>query len=280
MWHYRLGHSSFNNVSHVIKAHSLLTLNENSNKNVFYDSCQLGKSKQIPFSASTRISTAPLELIHTDLWTSPIPSISGCKYYIIFVDDFTCYMWLYPLHHKYEAYETFAKFKILVETQLCCKIKQLQSDGGGEYTSLRFQQLLSQHGIIHRKSCPHTFQQNGLAERKLRHILEMGLTLLAHSGLSNTYWIDAFLTTVYIINRLPTPVLSHFSPYEKLFHQVPNYSILRVFGCKCFPLLRPYTNHKLEYQSNASIFLRYSHAGYRCLDPFMEKSVPFSPCCV
>jgi transposase InsO family protein len=154
MWHYRLGHSSFNNVSRIIKAHSLPTLNENSNKNVFCDSCQLGKSKRLPFSASTRISIAPLELIHTDLWTSPIPSISGCKYYIIFVDDFTRYLWLYPLHHKYEAYETFAKFKILVETQFCCKIKQLQSDGGGEYTSLWFQQLLSQHGIIHRKSCP------------------------------------------------------------------------------------------------------------------------------
>jgi transposase InsO family protein len=88
----------------------------------------------------------------------------------------------------------FKQFKVLAETQFCCKIKQLQSDGGGEFTSLRFQQLLSLNGIIHRKSCPHTSQQNGLAERKLRHILETGLTLLAHSGLSNKYWVDAFLT--------------------------------------------------------------------------------------
>jgi hypothetical protein len=271
VWHYRLGHSSFNNVSHVIKAHKLPTSNKNFNKDELCDSCQLGKSKRLPFSASNRVSTTPLELVHSDLWTSPVPSISGCKYYIIFVDDFSRYTWLYPLHNKSEAYDTFLKFKTLVETQLSCKIKQLQSDGGGEFTSFRFQQLLSCNGIIHRKSCPHTSQQNGLAERKLRHILETGLTLLAHCGLSNRYWVDAFLTSIYIINRLPTPVLHQSSPYEKLFNRSPNYSLLRVFGCKCFPLLRPYTSHKLQYRSKACIFLGYSHAGYRCLDPLTDK---------
>lgn len=104
---------------------------------------------------------------------------------------------------------------------------------------------------MHRKSCPHTSQQNGLAEKKLCHILETGLTLLAHSGLSNTYWVDAFLTSVYIINRLPTAVLT----YEKLFKIAPNYFVLRVFGCKCFPLLRPYTTHKLEYRPKFVFFL-------------------------
>jgi hypothetical protein len=138
VWHYRLGHSSFNNVSRVIKAHGLRTSNENSNKEIFCDSCQLGKSKRLPFSPSTRISSHLLELIHTDLWTSPISSISGCKYYIIFVDDFTHYTWFYPLHAKSEAYESFLKFKTLVETQLGCKIKQLQSDGGGNSPLLGF----------------------------------------------------------------------------------------------------------------------------------------------
>jgi hypothetical protein len=56
---------------------------------------------------------------------------------------------------------------------------------------------LTKNGILHRKSCPYTSQQNGLAERKLKHILETGLTLLAHSHLSNKYWVDAFLIDVY-----------------------------------------------------------------------------------
>lgn len=271
VWHYRLGHSSFLNVNRVLKAHDLPISNDDSNKNPFCDSCQLGKSKRLPFSASNRLSTNPLALIHTDVWTSPIPSISGCKYHIIFVDDFTRYTWLYPLHNKSDAYEIFVKFKTLVETQFCHKIQSLQSDGGGEFTSIRFQAFLSQNGIAHRKSCPHTSQQNDLAERKLRHILETGLTLLAHSGLSNKYWVDAFLTSIYIINRLPTPTLNHISPYAKLHGKDPNYSLLRVFGCKCFPLLRPYTANKLEYRSKACIFLGYSYGGYRCLDPFTDR---------
>jgi hypothetical protein len=269
--HLRLGHPSFVTVNRVIKAHSLPTSNVSFNKDQLCDSCLMGKSKKLPFFASKRVSTTILELVHTDLWTSPIPSISVYKYYILFVDDFSRYTWIYPLHHKSDAFQSFVKFKLLVETQFNCKLRQLQSDGGGEYTSHQFQNFLIQNGILHRKSCPYTSQQNGLAERKLRHILETGLTLLAHSGLSNKFWVDAFLTSVYIINRLPTPVLNQSSPYEKLFCKSPDYTMLRVFGCKCFPLLRPYTAHKLEYRSKSYIFLGYSHAGYRCLDPITNR---------
>jgi len=280
VWHFRLGHPSFVTVNRVIKAHNLPISNISFNKDQVCDSCLMGKSKQLPFLPSNRLSTTIFELVHTDLWTSPIPSISGCKYYLIFVDDFSRYTWMYPLHNKSDTYTHFVKFKVLVETQFNCKLKQLQSDGGGEYTSTIFQNFLSQNGIVHRKSCPYTSQQNGLAERKLRHILETGLTLLAHSGLSNKYWVDAFLTAVYIINRLPTHVLGYSSPHEKLFQKPPDYTLLRVFGCKCFPLLRPYTSHKLEYRSKACIFLGYSHAGYRCLDPvtnrvFLSRHVVF-----
>ena len=159
----------------------------------------------------------------------------------------------------------------MAENQFSTTIKQLQSDGGGEYTSLIFQSFLTKHGIVHRKSCPYTSQQNGLAERKLRHILETGLTLLAHSHLSNRYWVDVFLTAVYIINRLPTPILDHMSHFLKLFNKEPDYNNLRVFGCLCYPLLRPQGLHKLEYRSKPCIFIGYSYAGYRCLDPIINK---------
>ncbi len=134
------------------------------------------------------------------------------------------------------------------------------------YTSLRFQSFVSQHDIHHRKTCPYTSQQNGLAERKLRHILETGLALLAHLGLSNKIWIDAFLTSVFVINYFPTIFLNNFSPYEKLFNTSLEYTNLRLFECKCFPLFRPCTFHKLEFCSKPCIFLGYSNSGYKCLD--------------
>jgi hypothetical protein len=158
-----------------------------------------------------------------------------------------------------------------VENQFSTTIKQLQFDGGGEYNSLHFQSFLNKHGIIHRKTCPHTSQQNGLAERKLRNILETGLTLLAHSHLSNRYWVDAFLSAVYIINRLPTPILDNTSPFFTLYKKEPDYTILKVFGCKCYPLIHPYGRHKLDFRSKPCIFLGFHHAGYKCLDPITNK---------
>jgi hypothetical protein len=258
-------------VNRVVKEKSLPVSNFDFNKSASCDSCQLGKSKKQPSHASNRISHQPLDLIHSDIWTSPVQSISGYKYYVIFVDDWSRFTWLYPLHHKSDVFANFVKFKLLVENQFF-KIKQFQSDGGGEFTSNQFQSFLTKNGILHRKSCPYTSQQNGLAERKLRHILETGLTLLAHSHLSNRYWVDAFLIAVYVINRLHTLVLNHQTPYSKLYHRDPDYQKLKVFGCLCYPLLRPYGLHKLEYRSKPCIFLRYNYAGDKCLDPVTNKA--------
>jgi hypothetical protein len=103
--------------------------------------------------------------------------------------------------------------------------------------------------------------------------MEMGLTLLAQSGLSPKYLVDAFLTSIYLINRLPSPVLQQESPLSKLFHHPPDYSILRAFGCLCYPLLRPYATHKLSFRSKPCIFIGYgsNEKGYRCLDPLTHK---------
>ena len=108
----------------------------------------------------------------------------------------------------------------------------------------------------------------GSIERRHRQIVEVGLSLLAHSHLPQLYWEDAFTTATFIINRLPTPILNNQSPYEVLYNRTPNFSFLRVFGCACWPNLRPYNRHKLDFRSKSCIFIGYSvnHHGYKCLD--------------
>lgn len=131
--------------------------------------------------------------------------MNGYKYYIHFIDDYSKFTWLYLLRTKSKAFNTFCNFKAQAELQLGFKIKSVQSDWGGEYRA--FSNFLISNGIHHRVSCPGSHQQNGSAERKHRHIVEMGLTLLANASMPLKYWDEAFRITVYLINRLPSTSL-------------------------------------------------------------------------
>lgn len=194
---------------------------------------------------------------------------------------------MYPLKQKSQVRETFIAFKALVEKRFNSKIRTLYSDNGGEFVGLR--SFLIANGISHLTSPPHTPEHNGISESKHRHIVETGLTLLNKATVPKRYWPYAFATAVYLINRLPSPVTQNLSPYAKLFGQAPNYNKLRVFGCLCFPWLRPYTQHKLDDRSLPCVFVGYSltQSAYLCLDcvsgrlytsrhvQFVENSFPF-----
>jgi hypothetical protein len=272
VWHARLGHPSSQITKRVVSSFQLPLAGSLSVDHIC-SHCQLGKSKQLPFSDSTRVSSHPLELIHSDVWVSPIVSHSGYRYYVFFIDDYSRFTWMYPISNKSDVFSCFVKFKTLVENFFSCRIKQFQSDNGGEYVSNQFTSFLTSNGILHRLTCPYTSQQNGVAERKHRHVMDIGLSLLAQSRLPSSFWVDAFLTAIFLINRLPTPILNHESPYSKLFQRSPDYSQLRSFGCVCYPLLRPYSSHKLAFRSKICLFLGYSshHKGYRCYDPVSKK---------
>ncbi|KAL5543220.1 hypothetical protein UlMin_010930 [Ulmus minor] len=254
VWHRRLGHPSDRVLSKILKTcNQKIEINETVN---FCDACQYGKSHLLPFSKSTSHASIPLELIHTDIWgPSPVISNSGFKYYIHFVDDFSRYTWIYPLKQKSDALSIFLQFKALVENQFDRKIKAIQSDVGGEFW----------HSI--KVFLPLYLSQNGRAERKHRHIVETGLTLLAQANMPLKYWPDAFHTATFLINRLPTPVLQDSTPFSKLFSKQPNYMSFKGFGCACFPCLRTYQRHKFQFYSTKCVFLSYSdfHKGYKCL---------------
>ena len=119
-------------------------------------------------------------------------------------------------------------------------------------------------------------------ERKHRHIVELGLSLLSHASLPLSFWDHAFQTAVYLINRLPSAPLKFAIPYTVLFQTEPDYQFLRVFGCSCFPFLYPYNTHKLEFRSSECVFFGYSlsHKSYKCLSSsgriFISKDVIFN----
>lgn len=134
--------------------------------------------------------------------------------------------------------------------------------------SFFFNNEFSNHsGIIFRHSWPYTHHQNGLVERKHRHIVELGSTPLAQAQLPFKFWWDAFHTALYHINRLPSSVFKLSTPYEKIFKHKPDYDFLKCFGCICYPYLRDYNKHKFAYHSSKCIFIGYSPSqkGYKCL---------------
>lgn len=94
------------------------------------------------------------------------------------------------------------------------------------------------------------------------------MTLLAQASLPLKFWPDAFSTTVYLINRLPTKALKLRCPMEVMFDTKPDYKSLKNFGCLCFPHLRPYNSHKIDFRSSLCTFLGYAtnQKGYKCLD--------------
>ena len=149
------------------------------------------------------------------------------------MDDFTRITWLYLLKFKNEVLEVFQDFHRLVNTQFASNIHVLRSDNGSEYMSHNMSHYLSTHGILHQTSCVGTPQQNGVAERKNRDLLEKTRALMFHSNVPKKFWSQGVLTAAYLINRLPSKVLNFKSPYEILKGRQIDLSHLRVFGCTC-----------------------------------------------
>ena len=214
------------------------------------------------------------ELIHSDVWgIAPVVSHAHYKYFVTFIDDFSRFTWVYFLRAKGEVFSVFQRFLALLETQFSASFKVLRSDSGGEYMSNEFQVFLQSKGIISQRSCPSTPQQNGVAERKNRHLLDVVRTLLLESSIPPRFWCEALSTAVHLINRLPSPTTNHVSPFSKLFGHSPLYSDLRTFGCVCFVHLPPHERQKLTAQSVKCVFLGYviPHKGYVCYDPHASR---------
>ncbi|PKU86287.1 Retrovirus-related Pol polyprotein from transposon TNT 1-94 [Dendrobium catenatum] len=271
IWHARLGHPH-HGLLKTLRPH-LPDITHVSN-NFSCISCTISKCHKSLFNKSNSVSLAAFDLIHSDVWgPAPENSMDGFRYYVISIDDFTRFSWLYLMKSKQETLSKFRLLLQLISTQFKTTPKAFRSDGGGEYTSHEFNNLLQSHGILRQLSCPHTPEQNGLAERKHRHLLDLARTMLHAANLPNILWADAIATANYLVNRLPSSSISNQTPFYRLHDQHPTYTHLRIFGCQCFPWLRPYTPNKLLPRSQECTFIGYSpsHKGYKCLSPLSNK---------
>jgi hypothetical protein len=141
-------------------------------------------------------------------------SVGRHKYYVSFIDNFSKFTWIYLLKHKSEVLQKNCEFQALVEHLFDKKILIVRSNWGGEYQKLN--PFFMEVGISYHVFCPYVHQQNGSTERKHRHIVEVGLSLLAHAHMPLKYWYEAFLAATDIINWLPTKVIDLYTPLEKL----------------------------------------------------------------
>ncbi|WZZ27559.1 hypothetical protein YC2023_010960 [Brassica napus] len=265
LWHARLGHPHAKPLNLMVPG----VIYENKD----CEACILGKHCKNVFPKSSTVYENCFDLIHSDVWTAPCLSRDNYKYFVTFIDEKSKYTWLTLIQTKDRVLDAFKNFQAYVTNHYHAKIKIFRSDNGGEYTSLAFKQHLAQHGVLHQTSCPYTPQQNGVAERKNRHLMEVARSLMLQANVPKKFWSDAVSTACYLINRTPTKVLDEHAPFEVLNKHKPVLDYLRVFGCLCYVLIPGELRNKLEAKSTKAMFIGYSttQKGYRCYDPVTRR---------
>ena len=210
------------------------------------------------FNNNESISNSIFELIHSDVWEpSPVASIGGSRYFVVYIDDYSRYSWIFPMKSRFKILPIYSNFAKMVETQFSKRIKTFRSNNAFEYTQYAFQALLHSYGTIHHLTCPGTSQQNGQAKRKFRHILDTVHALLLSAKVPDPFRGEAALNDVHAINRIPSTVIHNQTPYKRLFRSPLDYHHLRSFGSACFVLLQPHEHNKLEPRSRLCCFLDY-----------------------
>ncbi|KAJ0625451.1 putative RNA-directed DNA polymerase [Helianthus annuus] len=268
LWHRRLGHPSSGYL------HLLFPKLFSPRDKINCETCFLAKSHRQPFKPNNTRVNVPFSLIHSDVWgPSPITGGQGFRYFLLFIDDCTRMTWVYFLKHKSEVFEKFTIFHTMIHTQFQKEIQILRSDNGGEFVNASIKQFCQTKGIIHQTTCPHTPEQNGVAERKNRIILEMTRAFLIESKVPKFFWPEAVASSVYLINQLPTKILELKTPIQALekFAKIPPPLTLepRIFGCSAFVHIPKTNRTKLDPCAEKCVFVGYgvNQKGYRCYNP-------------
>jgi transposase InsO family protein len=270
LWHLRYGHLNMSGLKLLNQKKMVNGLPEIGEIGLC-EGCVLGKQSKLPFPKDQSLrATKVLELVHTDLCgPMEVESMGGSKYFMLFIDDYSRMTWVYFLSYKSEAFGLFKRFKAMAETQTGARLKALRSDRGGEFQSKEFKQFCEKEGVLQQLTTPYTPEQNGVAERKNRTVVELARSMLKSKGMPNIFWAEAVATAVYVLNLSPTKAVMNKTPFEAWFERKPGVGHLRVFGCIAYTLIPSQRRTKLDEKSEKCLFIGYciQSKGYRLYNP-------------
>lgn len=220
--------------------------------------CAMGKQRRESFQRSKTMTKQKLELVHSDV-CGPMknPSVSGYRYFVTFIDDFTRYTVVCFLRSKSEVYEKLVQFIRLAERSTGCKLRTLRTDNGSEYINHRTSKLLRQLGIRHETSVEYCPEQNGKSEIVNRILVEKARSMLADSCLEPQYWAEALRTAAKLKNVSSTSSLEGMCPEEAWSGRKPDLQYLRIFGCLAYGHVPQQKRKKWDVKSQAYIFVGY-----------------------
>lgn len=216
IWHKRYGHLNYRDLKllHDRDAVTGLDLSEKF-KSMKCKQCDKAKIHCLPFPQSDSRAENILELIHSDICGPlQVPSLDGARYFATFIDDKTRHIDVIFMKSKSEILFAFKKYQLRVEKETGKKIIKLRTDNTKEYTSHNFSQHLEKEGISRQLSVEYTPQQNGVAERTNRTLVEMARTMILEANLPKSLWAEAVNTAAFLRNRCPTKILSSMTPEE------------------------------------------------------------------
>lgn len=237
--------------------------------------CLKAKQTRLPFPKSTSDSNNVLDLVHTDV-CGPMQTatMSGKRYLLTVIDDFSRYTVIYMLREKSEVEVKLKEYVAMVQNKFAMKPKIVRSDRGGEYTGEKVTSFLKSNGIQSQYTSPYTPQQNGVAERKNRTLIEMARCMLEEANLPRSFWGEAVSTANYLQNRLPTRAIET-TPFEMWNKKKPAVAHCVPFGSKCYVHIPNEKRRKLDNTATQMVFVGYDEnsKAYRCFDRSANKLV-------
>ncbi|GKA56892.1 retrovirus-related pol polyprotein from transposon TNT 1-94 [Tanacetum coccineum] len=233
-WHRRLGHVNFKNLNKLVKGNLVrgFTSKDFSKMTTIV---LLSKGKQHKASCKAKSVSSishSLQLLHMDLFRpTSVRSLNHKTYCLVITVDFSRFSWVFFLRTKDETSRILKDFIRQIENQLNQKVKTIRCDNGTEFKNMDFIEFCGSKGIKREYSNARTPQQNGVAERKNRTLIEAARTMLADSFLPNTFWAEAVSTACYVLNRVLVTKPHNKTPYELVTGKIPIISYIRPFGC-------------------------------------------------